>query len=176
MNRVRGRVETLGQRRVFGTMATKKFGDLFEYEYSYETAGFRRFYNCVMLKDAYFKTAGTHVTEVYIEPPNHIWFGTMERFIYVQPVFSLERIQSEVFKLYIKDLTLTHFSITTTIEDKYGTHLPIRMCIFIEQYMLALREDIERSVRVIKHHWKRVVSNPSYLMCRRRLVREFESL
>lgn len=157
-------------------MATKKFGDLFSYEYSYETMGFRRFYNCVMLKDAYFKSTGTQLTEVYIEPPNHIWFGAMERFIYVQPVLSLERIQYEVFNMYIKDLTLTHFDITRCLEDRYGTHLNIRTCIFIEQYMVALREEFERSVRSIKHHWKRVISNPSYLMCRRRLVREFESL
>jgi hypothetical protein len=158
-------------------MATnKQFGDLFSYEYSYETMGFRRFYNCVMLKDAYVVSTGTRLTEVYIEPPNHIWFGTTERFYYPMKNMSIKLIQSEVFDMYIKDLTLTHFDITRGLEDKYGTHLDIRTCIFIEQYMFVLREEFERSVRVIKHHWKRVVSNPSYLMCRRRLVREFESL
>jgi hypothetical protein len=138
--------------------------------------GFRRFYNCNMLKDAYSKSKGERFMEIYIEPPNHIWYGTLERFVFPQPIVPLKRIQSEVFTMYIKDLTLTHFDVTRTIEDKFGVYLSIHMCIFVEQYMLALRTDFERSTKFIKHHWKRVVSNPNYLMCRRRLVREFQTL
>jgi hypothetical protein len=157
-------------------MATKAFGTLFSYEYSYETMGFRRFYNCTMLKDAYSKSKGAHVEEIYLEPPNHIYIGTTDRFIFPQPVVTLKRIQSEVFNMYIKDLTLTHFIISRAIEDKFGVYLNVHMCIFIEQYMIALRTEFERSILKIKHHWKRVVSNPNYLMCRRRLVREFQFL
>lgn len=152
------------------------FGNLFTYAYSFDLIGGRRFYRCTLIRDAYSKQKGTEFVTISIEPPNRLWFDTTESVFITMKPLSLEKIQSEVFNMFIKDLRLTHFTVCTTIEDKYGTFIPFRTTMFIDQYMNALHDEFTRSVSVIARHWKRVVSNPNYLMCRRRLAREFQSL
>lgn len=153
-----------------------QFGDIFTYEYSHELIGGRRFYNCVLLKDLYTKTIGTRLDSIFIDPPNHIWLNAEERFIFKYKRISLQQVQYEVFDMFIKDLSLINFEISRRIEDKYGAILAYRMHLFIDQYMNALFDEFVKSVSVIKHHWKRVVSNPSYKMCQKRLMREFSAL
>lgn len=153
-----------------------KFGDIFTYEYSHELVGGRRFYNCVLLKDLYTKTTGTRIDAIFIDPPNHMWLNGDDRFIFRLKSVSLRQVQSEVFDMFINDLSLLNFEISRRIEDKYGTILSYRMHMYIGEYMNALFDELTRSVRVIKHHWKRVISNPSYKMCKKRLLREFGAL
>jgi len=152
------------------------FGDMFTYGYSYELVGGRRFYNCTLVKDVCTKKSRQHFNNIFIDPPNHIWFDGDERCIFKFKRISLKQIQSEVFDMYIKDLNLLNFELSKRIEDKHGTFIEYRMHMYIDQYMRILFGEFLKSALVIKYHWKRVVSDPSYKMCRNRLMREFNAL
>lgn len=157
------------------------FGDLFEYDCCTDLIGGRRFYNCVMKKDAYNKTKGERLGIVVIEP-RHISFGYddptgyfLTRFPFLMREPSLRVIQDEVHKRLLKNIHIVMFTMWTDIEDSYGVCLSVRTGMFIDQYATCLKYEFEKSVKIIQHHWKRVISNPNYAMCKRRLKREFEN-
>ena len=153
-----------------------QFGDVFTYEHSTELIGGRRFYNCVLLKNMYTKTTGTRLDAIFIDPPGYMWLDGEDRVSFKLKRIHLTKIQSEVFDMFIKDLSLLNFEISRRIEDKYGTILGYRTHLYIDQYMNALFDEFVHSVLVIKRVWKKVVADPSYQACRNRLMREFSAL
>lgn len=159
-------------------MNTNQFGDLFTYDCSTDFIGGRRFFSCQLLKDAYCKNKGDWIDIIGLDIPGRIYFNDYENII---GVFSkkeppLKTIQTEVLNILLNKINTTCFEMWSELEDKYGVCFCLRTCMFIDAYMISLKYEFEKSVCVIKHHWKRVVSNPNYLMCRRRLMREFKNI
>ena len=147
------------------------FGDLFSYEEDYVHEGRRHFLNCIILKDAYNKKQGDMFHEIIIEQRN-IYFDHERNFL-LKKEPSLEKIQYEIRKVLLSSVHVNYFRLSQILEDYFGILFCFRTSIYIDYYRMAYAYELEKSVKTIKHHWKRVISNPKYLMCRRRLEREF---
>lgn len=155
-----------------------RFAEVFTYDHACNFMGGRRFYQCILLKDMYDKKQGDYIREIIIYSTRYICFDRVEdiyRF-YMSKEPSLEKVQYEVKKRLLNDLHIDPLKLCQDIEDFYGFVFSYRTTMFIEHYRMALFYEFEKSASFIKHHWKRVTSIPSYIMCQRRLMREFLSM
>lgn len=155
-----------------------QFGDFFTYECSNDLIGGRIFYTCQLLKDAYEKKKGDWIDILGLDIPGRIYFNSRENIvgIFRKAEPSLRSIQTDVYSILLKDVNKTCFELWSDIEDKYGVCFSLRTCIFIDQYMISLRIEFEKNVKIIQRIWKRVVSDPNSPVCQRRLMREFLSM
>lgn len=158
-----------------------RFGDYFTYDESEEYMIGRKFKNCTLLKsipELNFKKKGDITSEISIDPiTNWMWVQISD----VYPIHeyvpfackfpSIHTIMNYVYSEIIKNNTI--LNIAKKVEDKYGTFLNFQMRHFIEEYAFTLSVEITNSVYIIKNYWKRSISDPTYLLCRKRLEIEF---
>lgn len=160
----------------------RTFGDMFMYRERVKLTDFRFriFKNCVMLKssDNVLKI-GTHVNRIYVYMDGRMEFKGVENetdefFIEKQciPVITDKDIDTR-FLSVVDD----YVDVVADIDDFYGgRYNEADDDDFLLIWWVYTVNDHIDATRTIMNQFRKSISDPSYKMCRNRLMREFESL
>lgn len=168
----------------------RTFGDVFAYrtsgEYNY-TRSARWFCDCILLKDigAEHVHAGSIVSNIQVVAGGRIWLGiALNDMLYEyvdtgvswQPTFEqiILDVRSSFDKSHVS--TLVALDMKRDLEDYYGIvfgdgDAAIRK--FISLSFCNILSARIASTNKISTCFRRAISDPSYQMCRNRLMREF---
>jgi hypothetical protein len=168
----------------------RTFGDVFAYrstgEYHY-TLSARWFHDCILLKDIGAETAhiGSKISCIQVESTGRMWVcaensGTIYEYVdtgITQPP-TFEQIILDVRSSFDKShvSTLVALDMKRDLEDYYGIvfgdgDAAIRK--FISLSFCNILSARIASTNKISTCFRRAISDPSYQMCRNRLMREF---
>lgn len=165
----------------------RTFGDIFAYrttgEYYY-TRTARWFHDCILLKDigAEYVHVGSRVDSIQVEATGRIWVQADGRGIeYVCGVLPVEPTFDQII-LDIKSSidganvsTLVALDMKRDMEDYYGIVFgDAATRKFISRSFCNILSSMVRSTDKVMNAFRRAISDPSYQMCRNRLMREFE--
>lgn len=165
----------------------RTFGDVFAYKTTgeyYYTRSARWFHDCILLKDigAENSHVGSKVSYIQVESTGRVWICSHDMFIeYVDTglaqVPTLDQIILDI-KSSIDGAnvsTLVALDMKNDLEDYYGIvfgDAAVRK--FISMSFCNILSRMVKSTDKVMHAFRRAISDPSYQMCRNRLMREFE--
>jgi hypothetical protein len=167
----------------------RTFSDVFAYrttgEYHY-TRTARWFHDCILLKDIGSESshAGSKVSYIQVESTGRVWLciedsGTLYEYVDTGPP------QIPTFDQIILDIkssidganisTLVSLDMQKDLEDYYGIVFGVgAVRKFISMSFCNILSRMVKSTDKVTHAFRRAISDPSYQMCRNRLMREFE--
>lgn len=143
------------------------FGDLFTYDYSSVEYWGRRFYGCILLRDflpSYYKEDMVGIIDI-----DHLLSN-----MYL-PDYTV-KIKIKPFHTHsIIDACKWSYTGLDDVLDKLGLALPRSSYLdSISEVYDAMQKEYWASADLIQTSWKRSISDPAYMMCRNRLMKEFE--